>query len=290
MRNIFLPLLFLSLLFTGCAKDDLGPSIIDTRPKTLNSLDKWIRSEFNTTYNIEVIYQWDATESDLSKNLVPAKMKLIKPLLQLIQKGWLSPYELIAGDAFLKTHMMKQIFLIGSPGVNQNGTITQGTAEGGRKVIVYQVNDLEEKDPEMLIRYFHIFHHEFSHILHQLYNYSQDYKLISKGKYMSEWYEYSTETANKRGFITPYAMSEPNEDFCEMIATLLTNSRDAYQALLQNIPKDGLKEIKQKESIIVNYFLDTWKIDLYKLQDACEEARINALKELENIDFNDDVL
>ena len=58
-----------------------------------------------------------------------------------------------------------------------------GTAEGGKKITLYEVNslDFENVDIEVLNEYyFKTMHHEFAHILHQKRNY--DHRLIALPK------------------------------------------------------------------------------------------------------------
>jgi hypothetical protein len=90
---------------------------------------------------------------------------------------------------------------------------------------------------------------------------------LSKANYVDdEWTNYNDAEANAQGFITPYAMSEPNEDFAEMVAMMLINGKDWFDNLMSNIPTVGANILRQKEAIIVDYFENVWKIDFRALQ------------------------
>src|SRR5258708_13277535 len=67
----------------------------------------------------------------------------------------------------------------------------------------------------------HTMHHEFGHILHQNVLYPVSFKTISTG-YTGNWYNISDAQARQMGFITSYAQAAPDEDFVEMISSMLT--------------------------------------------------------------------
>lgn len=280
LKYILFSGLFIFLL-SSCSDDDLGKSIINTTPPELNEVDEYIREVFVSPYNIDVIYRWDERENDKYYNLVPPKMELVQPMLEVIDTAWIQPYVMFGGEIFFKTYCPKQINMVGSPGVNNDGTITQGTAEGGIKIVLYQVNDFDRKNITTLLRYFHVMHHEFGHILHQKKFYSRDYQNITGG-YISEWYSVSDSDAWKKGFITPYSMSSPDEDFVEIIATMLTRSNNEWENYLNSISAlsadhaEGVKKIRMKQAIVVNYFKTSWNIDIFKLQ-AEIYTRINKI-------------
>ena len=149
--------------------DNLDKSKINfvktTTEKT--ALDEWIFENFTAGYNIEVKYRWDASETDLNKTLVPPDPGNVQEIMNVARKVWMEPYIAEAGETFLKTFTPKQFVLVGSPNFNTDGTITLGTAEGGRKIVLYTVNDFEDADRRQIKEQMHTVHHEFAHILHQ---------------------------------------------------------------------------------------------------------------------------
>ena len=152
-----------------------------------------------------------------------------------------------------------------------NGTMVLGTAEGGLKITLYMINSLQ-LDPDYLNQYyFHTMHHEFAHILHQTKPYSSDFEMISGTDYVKDtWNDAfkSDADAQQHGFITPYAASEANEDFVELLSTYITNTPKFWSDMLKTAGKDGSAIIEQKFDIVYNYMKNTWGIDLNDLRDV----------------------
>lgn len=283
MKKIFLILLIPFIALSSCKEeDDLGPSIIDTSTPTLNSVDIWIRSEYTTPYNIEVKYKWDDTELENDKILVPPVMDNILPFLTTMRDVWIDPYKIEGGENFIKTYIPKLLVLVGSRNYNNDGTITQGQAESGKKVTMYELNYFDRENIPLVKRQFHVMHHEFAHILHQTVMYPVEYTKLTPEGYTSTWYNFTDKEANEEGFITNYSKADPNEDFVEMIATLLTNSKDEFNTIIEGISSEDAKTIlRVKESYVVNYFAQVWNIDLYALQKRINDAMIATNKSVE---------
>ncbi len=148
-------------------------------PPTL--LDSWLMNNFTQPFNIEVKYRWDASEADLYRTLVPPKVSQVQPLMEVVKDVWIDPYNALAGNSFIKTYCPKQFLLIGSARYNIDGTFTLGTAEGGRKVVLYVVNDFVPEDRTALKTMLHIVHHEFGHILNQKVSYPSSFREITAG-------------------------------------------------------------------------------------------------------------
>ena len=97
---------------------------------------------------------------------------------------------------------------IGSSRYNSDGTVTKGSAEGGRKIIIYEVNQFDRTNATRLKRYMKTIHHEFTHIANQTIEFPKEYELISPG-YVEQWKNMKDQEAYDAGFISPYAMSSP---------------------------------------------------------------------------------
>ena len=70
-----------------------------------------------------------------------------------------------------------------------------GTAEGGKKITLYNVNDLNVKKiniEKLNNYYFETMHHEFAHILHQKRNFDPSFNRISEEICGADWYYYMT--------------------------------------------------------------------------------------------------
>lgn len=244
-----------------------GDSIIidDTTPQT--EVDKWISSNVTNPYNIEVVYRWTDGETDLEKNLAPPEEDKVVGFMEVLKTLWIDTYVEQAGADFLKELSPKQILLIGSQNFNSDGSVTEGTAEGGRKIILYDVNGFDSHDASEVRSMIHVVHHEFAHIMHQTKDYSTDYDEITPEGYTTTWYNVEDSIAKQSGFITPYAMLNTDEDFVEMVATFITNSNAEWEAILSGISNpEGVASLRKKEAIVADYFMTSWGIDIYDFQ------------------------
>ena len=259
----------------ACTKDDKIDSVnipgLGGETWEKGPLDFWLDSVFTNPYNIEVKYRFERYELTLDKTLVPVMESKVQPVMSTIQKTWIAPYIAEAGEAFFKTYCQKQFVLVGSPQFNSNNTITLGTAEGGRKIVLFWLNDFVLTDKPFVKEMLHTIHHEFAHILHQTIMYPVEYKRISTG-YTGSWNDYTLEEALARGFITQYARSAPDEDFVEMVATMLVEGKDGYEAIIAEAPADAQAKFRQKEEIVVRYFMENYNIDFYRLQTRVQDA------------------
>ncbi|WP_282016438.1 zinc-binding metallopeptidase [Marinifilum flexuosum] len=282
------------LLFSSCDSDeDLGESLIDTSTPELNETDQWIRENFTIPYNIEVKYRFDDAEVDNGKVLTPAKLEKVRPFLEAMKTVWIDPYALYGGEDFVKMMVPKLLVLVGSHNYNKNGSIILGQAENGRKVTIFDINYFDPADKTIMDRIFSTMQHEFGHILHQNVMYPLEYEKITPG-YTTAWMNYGKSDALVMGFITAYSMNNPNDDFVEMIAKMLTKSREEwneyvesayvsswdpdYELLLKQ-KEEGIAKIRQKEEMVVNYFLQVWNIDLYDLQAHVHDVMVELAEE-----------
>lgn len=277
IKYIFFLIITLSIL-VACSEDDLdSTSIFDTETPELNDFDKWIRKNYTDPYNIQVKYKFDDKESNNSYNLSPAKYDNSVALAKLIKHLWVDAYGELLGDEFLKNYSPRLFHFIGSPAYNTSGSIVLGSAEGGLKVTLYNVNMIDVDEPnidELNYWYFKTMHHEFSHILHQTKSYTTDFNLISASDYTStSWVNITDIEALQMGFISPYGSSETQEDFVELIAVYVTNTPENWNSLLETAGygddggPDGALKILEKFAIVQDYLLVNWDIDIAQLRD-----------------------
>lgn len=292
LKYIFYLIITLTFL-VACSEDDLdSTSIFDTDTPELNDFDKWIRKNYTEPYNIQVKYKFDDKESDNTYNLSPAKYENSVALAKLIKHLWIDAYGELLGEDFLKEYSPRLFHFIGSPAYNSQGSIVLGTAEGGLKVTLYNVNmiDVEDLDVDMLnYWYFKTMHHEFSHILHQTKSYTTDFNLISAADYTStSWVNINNEDPDKAlklGFISSYASSETQEDFVELIAVFVTNTPADWNSLLVRAGEEGAAKISEKFAIVQDYLLVNWEIDIVELRDIVMRRSGEVLDmDLKNLD------
>lgn len=281
MKKIFIHTFILasamSLIFSCSSKvDDVSPIVqgLGGEVLTKQPVDTWLETNFLKPYNIEVKYRWDANELP-NKILVPPFVSQVQPVMEGVKAIWIDPYEKEAGSDFIKKFCPKQYILVGSANWNTDGTIVLGTAEGGRKVVLYQINDFDKKDVAGVKQMLHTIHHEFAHILQQNIVPDVQYKRITPGSYTSNWYNVSDAEALAAGYITPYSMLNPDEDFVEILATMLVEGKTAYDARVNSANPTARAALRRKEQIIKDYLKNAYKIDFDRLQTSTQTAIAN---------------
>jgi substrate import-associated zinc metallohydrolase lipoprotein len=247
-------------------------------------IDQWLLDTITIPYNIDVKYKWDQFEFDVTKTLVPPKEEVVIPAMQAVKKVWIDNYVKNKDLNFFKQYCPKFFALSGSASWNDNGTITLGTAEGGRKVVMYLLNEFRTKsmpgytlsDTANVKQIMHVIEHEFGHILQQNIAQNVAYKQICAGLYTGNWNNVSDAAARQDGFITAYSMANDKEDYVEMIAMMLIEGKQGYENILASIPDgtsvngtthdEAISRLRQKEAMIVTYYKEAYNIDFYSLQ------------------------
>jgi len=273
MKHIrFVILLIIASAFLwSCSEEELdSKSIFDTETQVQNEFDKWLYQNYTVPYNIQFKYKFDEKESNNTYNLSPAKSEKAIALAKLVKHLWIDVYQELLGTQFLAKYSPRLFHLVGSPAYNSQGSIVLGTAEGGLKITLYNVNMLDELEPDIDMLnfwYFKTMHHEFAHILHQTKNYTTDFNLISASDYQSSsWVNVSDDEALQMGFISPYGSSETQEDFVEIIAVYVTNTDEHWQSLLTRAGDYGASKIQEKFAIVKDYMMVNWNIDLEQMR------------------------
>ncbi len=299
--KIIITVLMMGLIITSCKKDDALGSV-DNIPGLGGDtwkpgvIDKWIVDNLTTPYNIGVKYKWDQGElqDDFNKALVPPKEEKVIPLLDAIKLAWINPYVAEAGTPFFKKISPKFFILVGSPAFIR-GAIKLGTAEGGRKVTLYDINNFRIKgmpgyvlsDTDNVKQVFATIHHEYAHILDQNIKVPVEFSQSSASAYTSDWLNVFPEDARNEGFVSPYANSKKEEDWAEMVSLMLVEGKAWFDQYVNGINYTGTTpngttaevakaRLRQKEASVVSYFKQSWNIDFYSLQ-ARSRSAINSL-------------
>ena len=289
-KVIYLALLIMTMGLVACSEDDKisSTTIFPTTPPERDAFDIWLQKNYTATYNIDVKYKMEDIESDMTYQLVPADSSKSAKIAILIKYLWFDAYNEAVGQNFVKANVPRIIHFIGSSAYNSNGTETVGTAEGGLKVTLYKINDIDESRIQtdayyhrLNEYYFHTMHHEFTHILHQKVPYDTNFKLISEANYRStDWYLYSTAQAQRLGFITNYAMSQPDEDFADLMSTYITSSKSEWESDMATAGTSGADIINQKLEILRKYMQESWGLDIDLLRDIIQR-RASEMKTLD---------
>lgn len=243
-KSIFALLLVATglLTVTSCSEDKLGETIFPEIDETLDpnsytyKFDKWLRENYLNVYNLDFRYKMQDVGTDMNYNLVPAKLDNSMKLAVLTKYLWFDVYKDIVNENFLKLYGPRIIHLIGSPAYNPtSGSMILGLAEGGIKVSLFRVNDMDINDfNQMNEYYFKTMHHEFTHILHQTKTYPSEFNTLSVGKYDgTNWQDRQDGVVNSLGFVTNYASSEFREDFAETVANYIVKTDSQWARILE---------------------------------------------------------
>lgn len=287
IKNISLLLLLAGLLgFSSCDDEKLdSTSVFDgITPAQKNAFDNWLEANYRKTYNIDFKYRYSDKESDRAYNVIPANYEQSVALAILVKHVWLDAYAEAVNAEFMKTYVPRIIQLTGSYKWNSNGSQVLGTAEGGLKIMLYGVNELDIDNPrintsnpyeshqvkpiDMNYWFFHTMHHEFCHILTQKKEYDTSFRAISAGTYhATDWINLEDKKVAKEGFVSSYAASEYNEDFAEVYATYVTNTPEGWQKIIDAAGTEGAAILNQKLDLMKSYFLNSWNLDLDEMRD-----------------------
>ena len=269
-----------ALLVASCSNDDkLNEKSIftDGTENSVTELDKWLQANYQEPYNILLKYRFEFKESDESKNLAPAAYDKSIALAKLTKYLWIESYEELKGRDFIRKYCPKILHFVGS--------VTLGVAEGGMKITLYNVNNINYEKPDIeFLNYwfFKTMHHEFAHILHQTKPYPRDFNEISAADYQSEsWVNIDDKDPDnhlKMGFISDYASRETQEDFVELIANYITHDQAWWDAQLKTAGDTGKSKITAKFDMVRDWLKSAWEIDIEQLRDIVQRRSANVTR------------
>ena len=163
--------------FSSCrGGDSFTESVFDTKVPVVDStkatypFDMWLYDNFVVPYNVDVKYRFDLSASDMNFQLTPADYNRSQLLAHFIRYLFYDVYTKFAGDDFMKKYGPRIFHFIGSSGYSPTtGTEVLGTASGGVKITLYNVNEMKPysdgvtyagDDVSVLYeRYLHTMHH-----------------------------------------------------------------------------------------------------------------------------------
>lgn len=180
-----------SLVGTSCSDNnpiDTSSSVVTVDPTVENDFDRWLQRHYIAPYNIDLRYKLNDNETAHNYHLAPAEYGKSVQMAHLVKYLCLEAYDEATGSkSFVRTLFPKIVDLIGSPAYNTNGTIVLGTAEGGRKMTLYMVNQLDPTNIQRLNHYyFKTVHHEFGHIQNQTKPYPEEFQQVTPTTYVSD--------------------------------------------------------------------------------------------------------
>ena len=141
----FLVLLLFPAVLAACSEDDLSSTSVIQPPQVVqNDFDRWLDRHYLAPYNIEFQDRYTDIESSMGYYLTPADYNQSIALAKLVIALCLEPYDEVTGSRdFIRAYFPKIIFLTGSPAYKSNGSIILGTAEGGKKITLFNVDALQ---------------------------------------------------------------------------------------------------------------------------------------------------
>ncbi|RZK36776.1 MAG: hypothetical protein EOO90_26705, partial [Pedobacter sp.] len=242
MKKIFnkgLLALGMLTILASCKKEGTLNANLDAIDQNIitnkNATDIWLDQNFLNPYNIETKYRFDRFELPSGKNITPPSVEQVIPAMEMVRDVWIRPFESAGGSDFIKKISPKQFVLAGSAEYNSNGTITLGTAEGGRKIVLYVINSFDKTNLASVKQMIQVIQHEYTHILNQTVDFSPEYQTVSRGGYEANWTQRSLAEAYSLGFITQYARVSPGEDFAEQSSNMLMMGRVQYNAIVATL-------------------------------------------------------
>lgn len=271
IKLIFVLSVFLSIFSCRKSDENLEVDLSKYNPDITASgdLDRWISKEFTDPYNIEVVYRFNRDLGNTTRDIAPIDLSKVTPIMTAVLDVYLRPYEKIAGKHFIRRYTPKQFVLFGSVSYNTNGSVTLGTADGGRRVVLYDANNFNENDGNGVKRDMRTIHHEFTHILNQTVKIPEDYEQITKSDYVADWTNsvYTEAEAKALGFVSRYSRSSYTEDFAEVTAHLLAEGQIWFDNYIATAPSPlAGQKLRKKEEIVIRYFKEYFDIDFRALQ------------------------
>lgn len=270
-KNIYK--IFVALFFVfaaqSCKKEDsvaIDLTKYIDNPSTETALDDWLKTNFLNTYNIDVIYRYSDYFKDYDKVVSPVNVAKVKPQMQMVLDGFIAPYKKVAGLLFVKQKLPKEWILYGSGAYNADGTMVLATAGAGRRITIFTINTFDAADPALVVPKLKTIHHEFTHILNQIVPMPTDFQTITKASYNVAWTTVSDVAARDLGYVSPYATSQPGEDFAETTTYMLVFGQAWFDARVNASTAAGKLALKAKEASVVQYFTNNLGIDFRSLQ------------------------
>lgn len=233
------------MALSSCSDDKLGDTIfpeitdeLDPTAYTYN-FDLWLQKNYLEPYNVKFNYKLADIDANMTYNLSPADYSKAVDLALLTKYLWFDVYDEVVGKKLLKETSPRVLQLVGSAALNPNtGSETVGLAEGGVKVTLFNVNDMNVYSFQNVNDgALHTMHHEYTHILHQKKNYPTEFNRLSVGRYdESNWTTRGDNeggVVNSLGFVTKYASSSFREDFAETVSNFITMTDAQWNRVLE---------------------------------------------------------
>lgn len=283
-KYILLALVSLACLFSACRKETLDPeSVILSSQNVQNDFDRWLENNYLIPYNIMVKYRYDLREVGYTSYTVPAEYDKSVVLAHLVKYLCIDVYDEVAGIRFTQAYFPKMFVFYGAWVYNSGGSYTRGSAEGGKKIILYGVNHVKDYVNETVdnlrTTYIPTIHHEFMHILNQVKDFPTEFSQITPGDYVTSSWSSSPYNSpsyyRPHGFISTYSQMSDREDMAEMLSQYVMYPQEWWDARMAesvtykedgSVDLDGASLVSAKLEIMRTYLKDSFGIDLDALR------------------------
>lgn len=275
-------LLGVLLLTVSCFDEDKLDEPVNTVDEPISDLDKYIDENFVQRYGIAIRYRFVDNFVDPGQRVAPPKLELVRPMLDFVENFWIGVFaDAPGGEFFFRNYVPAELVFLGGPIFNGDGTATLGTADAGARITFTDVNSFDLSDEVWLTRQLNIVYHEFSHTVHQQFKLPTAFEEITASGYSSagSWFNVTDDEALRRGYVTPYATSSPNEDFAETVAFYMFDDEffDKYITQETNCTtadceerNEGRKFMLEKLNAIKDHYLKVTGVDLDDLRAAVQ--------------------
>lgn len=311
INNRFFAIIMLLLLSVtpACEKDDAVEYKKENTSLSEDEIDRYFQENFQDKYGCAIRWKWVDRYVDISYVVAPTKRSVLIQVGEMIKTFWIEPFLLESKESgeFIRKHFPPEIVCIGSPLRNADGSVTLGYADSGVRITLTELNFYDLSDRDWVIQQLHTIHHEFTHIVHQLYNMPMGFNEVTPNNYTGQaWSDIYTvaemelinqglsptremvdalaeEMSIAKGMLTPYGTSTEFEDISEFVSLyLLTNPTEFDKKfLLADLAKPHLNEgkgfIGKKLDIVKDYYKNKFNINLTSLRDIIQQ-RLNDIK------------
>lgn len=294
---------------SACKKEESVNYDKPTESVSKDPIDVYFQDNFQDKYGCAIRWKWIDKYVDISYVVAPADRSVLIPTGDMLRKFWIEPFllESKASGDFIRSHFPPEIVCVGSELRNADGTRTLGYADAGVRITLTELNLYNLQNRAWVIQQLHTVHHEFSHIIHQIYGMPIDYNKITTDNYTGQaWSDLYTEASNQlraeginptqelinalaeeyaiaKGMLTPYGTSSEFEDFAEVVALYLLTDPTVFanKFLINDAKKPNLNQgkafITKKVNMTLDYYSSNFKINLTRLRDIIQE-RLNEIK------------
>ncbi|WP_282918117.1 putative zinc-binding metallopeptidase [Porphyromonas macacae] len=285
------------LILSSCQKQHLASdSVIDKYfpQESTTELDRWAIDLFKP-YNIQTLYRWQKEHLPSGSFGIPPKIEQVKPVLEAFKMLLLDLYTLekAGGKDFFKDKGLIRITLLGGFEMHENNVLMKlwYPKTASNEMFAFDVNAFDPSDKKNVYRLMRSLHHQFARRLIEHIPYNRDaFLLINPKAYgvlplapsPADVYRRVglSPYAHRRGFYTLYSMASPEDEFAEIISTLLlhtavelkeaedTAARPVYPDQPESVQeaKEAYRALREKRAFVERYFRQDVGISLSRLQ------------------------